>query len=285
MTVSISGLSYYNTSASATSSSSTSTSTSDSSGFSIEDFLSLLITELKSQDPSNPMSTSDMVNQEVQMQTITQMAKMTSSIEQMTTATQETTATSMIGKMVIYSDSTTGSSVAAQVEALQYTSASGVILELASGTEIPITDVSYVYDRTDEATTISTSQKLSATSYLGKTVTYTSSSGSSMEGVVESLLFTGTSVYLNMGTTTGSSISLDDVTNVDGGGTTSSSQKLSATTYLGKTITYTDTTSGSSTQGTVDSIIFDGSDIYFDLGTTSGSSIPLSDVTNVSNGS
>lgn len=281
MTVSISDL----TSMSSANSTSTTSST-DTSSFSLEDFFSLLITELQNQDPTDPMNTSDMVNQMVQMQTITEMASMTTAVEEMSSNTEQATASSLLGKMVIYSDSASGSSIAAQVEALQYTSASGIVLEMASGDEITLKDITFVYNRVDEATTISTDQKLSATSYLGKTVTYIDeTSGSAVEGVVQELIFDGTDVYIDLGTTNGSSVPLSDVTNVVNTTTNSADQKLSATSYLGKTISYIDATSGSSIDGIVNSIIFDGSDIYFDLGTTTGSSVPLSDVLSISNGS
>ncbi len=82
-------------SASSTSSTSTTTGSSSSSVIDFESFLSLLTTELKYQDPTEPVSSTEYVSQMAQLSSLTQLNNINSSL----TSNQ---AYSLLGKEVTY---------------------------------------------------------------------------------------------------------------------------------------------------------------------------------------
>jgi len=81
---------------SAASSNQTTTSTSQSQTLGKNDFLNLLVTQLRYQDPTNPMDDTQFISQMAQFSSLEQM-------QNMTTAMQTTQATAMIGKVVTWS--------------------------------------------------------------------------------------------------------------------------------------------------------------------------------------
>jgi flagellar basal-body rod modification protein FlgD len=129
---------------SSSSSSSTSSTTSSSSGnsLSFSDFMNLMIEEIKNQDPSSPMSTSDMANQMVQMESALEMQTMTTAITTLTTTEQKISGTAMLGKEVAYTNSS-GSTVTGQVQAVVI-SGSDVYLDLDNSIEINFSDVTAI---------------------------------------------------------------------------------------------------------------------------------------------
>ena len=67
-------------------------------------FLKLMITELKNQDPSSPMSSESMVNQMAQMNSVQAMDNMSVALDTIQLQYQISSATNMMGKTVAYTD-------------------------------------------------------------------------------------------------------------------------------------------------------------------------------------
>jgi flagellar basal-body rod modification protein FlgD len=64
------------------------------------DFIKMMTAELQNQDPTNPMSNTDMLSQIGQIRSITSNDKLSSSIEALTLGQALSTASSLIGKKV-----------------------------------------------------------------------------------------------------------------------------------------------------------------------------------------
>src|SRR5699024_8797274 len=67
-------------------------------------FLQLLVAQLQYQDPSNPVDTSEFMNQTAILSQVQSMNAMASQLSNMISAQQTATATSMIGKAISYVD-------------------------------------------------------------------------------------------------------------------------------------------------------------------------------------
>ena len=120
----------------------TSKTTAKSSGFTADDFMTVLVDQLKNQDPSSPMSESDMASQMAQMQTVLQLQKMSTAITTLNTTNQKLSATSMIGKTIDYMDSTTQQTVQGKVDSVEFTS-TDVLLNIGN-TQVSLADVTGV---------------------------------------------------------------------------------------------------------------------------------------------
>jgi flagellar basal-body rod modification protein FlgD len=98
------------TQSAAKSSSSTSTSsTSNKNTLGKEDFLKLLVTQLKNQDPLNPSNSTEFTAQLAQFSSLEELTNLNTSMDKMVTATNNSTKTAaldMIGKEVTYVNST-----------------------------------------------------------------------------------------------------------------------------------------------------------------------------------
>jgi len=66
----------------------------------MSDFIKMMVAELENQDPMNPMSNTEMLQQMSQMRAITSNDRLTSGIESLTLGQALSTASSLIGKMV-----------------------------------------------------------------------------------------------------------------------------------------------------------------------------------------
>ena len=66
----------------------------------MSDFIKMMVAELENQDPMNPMSNTEMLQQISQMRSITSNDRLTSSIESLTLGQALSTASSLIGKMI-----------------------------------------------------------------------------------------------------------------------------------------------------------------------------------------
>jgi flagellar basal-body rod modification protein FlgD len=66
----------------------------------MSDFIKMMTAELQNQDPTNPMSNTDMLSQIGQIRSITSNDKLSSSIEALTLGQSLSTASSLIGKKV-----------------------------------------------------------------------------------------------------------------------------------------------------------------------------------------
>jgi flagellar basal-body rod modification protein FlgD len=64
------------------------------------DFIKMMTAELQNQDPTNPMSNTDMLSQIGQIRSITSNDKLSSSIEALTLGQSLSTASSLIGKNI-----------------------------------------------------------------------------------------------------------------------------------------------------------------------------------------
>jgi len=109
-TSAITGNSYLNSLYSATNAANTSasTSTSASGTMSQADFLKLLTSQLKNQDPLDPQSSTDFVSQLSTFSNMQAMTNMNTNISSMLSQQSYTNAVSMIGKQVTTSDNKSG---------------------------------------------------------------------------------------------------------------------------------------------------------------------------------
>jgi|WetSurMetagenome_2_1015567.scaffolds.fasta_scaffold06564_2 flagellar basal-body rod modification protein FlgD len=93
---------------SSSSSSSSSSSTSSTTSLGEEDFLSLLVAQLKNQDPLDPMSNTEFVAQLAQFSSLEQMTSLNTSMTSLLEQQSYTNNASLLGKQVTTSDGTTG---------------------------------------------------------------------------------------------------------------------------------------------------------------------------------
>jgi flagellar basal-body rod modification protein FlgD len=79
-----------------------------------DDFLALLVSQLKNQDPMNPTDSQDFMGQMAQFTSVEQLSNMAASIERMSTASQTAQSVALLGKTVSWkkADGTDGEGVA-----------------------------------------------------------------------------------------------------------------------------------------------------------------------------
>ena len=89
----------------------------DKAGLGKDEFLKLLVSQLKNQDPMNPVDDKDFMGQMAQFTSVEQLTNMASAIDRMSTAGQSTQAIALIGTTVSWEkeDKTTGEGVAQSV--------------------------------------------------------------------------------------------------------------------------------------------------------------------------
>jgi flagellar basal-body rod modification protein FlgD len=100
--------SLYTTSTSTNASTNTSTSTSGKSGLGQTDFLNLLISQLKNQDPLNPISNTDFISQMANFSSLQQMTSVNTNLSSLLQQQNIANSTAMIGKQVTTSDGKSG---------------------------------------------------------------------------------------------------------------------------------------------------------------------------------
>jgi len=96
------------TSNSTSTSTSTTTSTSGAKGLGESDFLNLLITQLKNQNPLDPMKDTDFIAQLANFSNLQQMTSVNTNVSSLLQQQNIANATSMIGKQVTTSDGKSG---------------------------------------------------------------------------------------------------------------------------------------------------------------------------------
>lgn len=129
-------LSVSSTTASAASASTTSASTTAATNtLGYNDFLTLLMAEMKNQDPTSPMDPSQMVSQLATVSEVGQAVQTNDNLASLLTATSLTQAESLIGKTVTSSDGSTSG----EVTSVSVTS-SGAVATLASGSTVSLAD-------------------------------------------------------------------------------------------------------------------------------------------------
>ncbi|WP_201281590.1 flagellar hook assembly protein FlgD [Methylosinus sp. Ce-a6] len=122
------------TNASATTSSSTTTSTSSSTkALGYDQFLTLLVTEMKYQDPTKPMDPTETVSQLASFSAVEQAVKTNSTLTSILNANLLTQASSYIGKTVSSSDGSSSGTVASVT-----ISSSGATATLTNGSTISL---------------------------------------------------------------------------------------------------------------------------------------------------
>jgi flagellar basal-body rod modification protein FlgD len=123
-------------STSKSSSSTGSTTTTSSNSVDYNTFLQLLIAEMKNQDPTNPMDTSQYMSQFAQLSTVEQAMQTNSKLDALLSSQSLSQANSLIGKTVSFTDST-GASFSGKVVSVAINS-DGSIATLQDGTKVAV---------------------------------------------------------------------------------------------------------------------------------------------------
>ncbi len=102
-------------------------------------FMSLLVTQLKNQDPSAPMDTNQMMSQTVQLSMMEKMTELTTDAKESFSLQMRTAAAQIIGHNVSYAlaDGTKGSGVASSVSF-----AAGTPTVAVGGVNVPLDSIS-----------------------------------------------------------------------------------------------------------------------------------------------
>jgi flagellar basal-body rod modification protein FlgD len=131
--------------AAATSDSNTSNDTSNSATaqeLSPNEFLKLLVSQLQNQDPLNPTDQSQFVGELAQMQSVSELQQMNTTLTASSSQGSTSSALAMLGRTVTWVDSQTSSTSTGIVSAVLLTS-SGVTLKVGE-TDVPIGNVTQV---------------------------------------------------------------------------------------------------------------------------------------------
>lgn len=122
------------TDSSAKSNSTTTTTSSNSVDYNT--FLQLLVAEMKNQDPTNPMDTSQYMSQFAQLSTVEQAMQTNSKLDALLSSQSLSQANGLIGKTVSFTDST-GASFSGKVVSVAINS-DGSIATLQDGTKVAV---------------------------------------------------------------------------------------------------------------------------------------------------
>jgi flagellar basal-body rod modification protein FlgD len=117
-------------------SSSSTSSTTSSTGVDYNTFLQLLIAEMKNQDPTNPMDTSQYMSQFAQLSSVEQAMQTNTKLDALLSSQSLSQANGLIGKTVSFTDST-GASFSGKVASVSINS-DGSIATLENGTKVAI---------------------------------------------------------------------------------------------------------------------------------------------------
>ena len=119
-----------------TSKSSSSFTTTSSNSVDYNTFLQLLVAEMKNQDPTNPMDTSQYMAQFAQLSTVEQAMQTNSKLDALLSSQSLSQANGLIGKTVSFTDST-GASFSGKVVSVSINS-DGSIATLENGTKVAV---------------------------------------------------------------------------------------------------------------------------------------------------
>jgi flagellar basal-body rod modification protein FlgD len=119
-----------------TSKSSSSTNSTSSTGVDYNTFLRLLIAEMKNQDPTNPMDTSQYMSQFAQLSSVEQAMQTNNKLDALLSSQSLSQANGLIGKTVSFTDST-GASFSGKVASVSINS-DGSVATLENGTKVAI---------------------------------------------------------------------------------------------------------------------------------------------------
>ena len=123
-------------STSKSSNSPSSTSSTSSTGVDYNTFLQLLVAEMKNQDPTNPMDTSQYMSQFAQLSSVEQAMQTNNKLDALLSSQSLSQANGLIGKTVSFTDST-GASFSGKVASVSINS-DGSIATLENGTKVAI---------------------------------------------------------------------------------------------------------------------------------------------------
>ncbi|MCP3402658.1 MULTISPECIES: flagellar hook assembly protein FlgD [unclassified Bradyrhizobium] len=118
------------------SSSTNSTTTTASNTVDYNTFLQLLVAEMKNQDPTNPMDTSQYMSQFAQLSTVEQAMQTNSKLDALLSSQSLSQANGLIGKTVSFTDST-GATFSGKVTSISINS-DGSIATLENGTKVAV---------------------------------------------------------------------------------------------------------------------------------------------------
>ncbi|UCF54622.1 MAG: flagellar hook assembly protein FlgD [Bradyrhizobium sp.] len=124
------------TDSTSTSSSTSSTTTTASNSVDYNTFLQLLVAEMKNQDPTNPMDTSQYMSQFAQLSTVEQAMQTNTKLDSLLSSQSLSQADGLIGKTVSFTDST-GASFSGKVVSISINS-DGSIATLENGTKVAV---------------------------------------------------------------------------------------------------------------------------------------------------
>lgn len=105
-------------------------------------FLNLLVTQMRYQDPSSPMDTSQMMAQTTQMTTVEQLTTLVRSSQAAFASQQQLSSSALVGRSVQWADEASGTTGAGTVSAVRFT-ADGPLLRVGD-LEVPLAMVSGV---------------------------------------------------------------------------------------------------------------------------------------------
>lgn len=111
------------------------TATSAAAKLDYNDFLTLLMAEMKNQDPTQPMDPSQMVSQLATVSEVGQSVQMNANLSALLTSASLSQAESLIGRNITSPDG----SASGQVTSVSVTSA-GAVATLANGVNVPLAD-------------------------------------------------------------------------------------------------------------------------------------------------
>ncbi|WP_456618078.1 MULTISPECIES: flagellar hook assembly protein FlgD [unclassified Bradyrhizobium] len=119
-----------------TSKTSSTSSTSSSNSVDYNTFLQLLVAEMKNQDPTNPMDTSQYMSQFAQLSTVEQAMQTNTKLDALLSSQSLSQADGLIGKTVSFTDST-GATFSGKVASVSINS-DGSIATLENGTKVAV---------------------------------------------------------------------------------------------------------------------------------------------------
>jgi flagellar basal-body rod modification protein FlgD len=118
------------------SSTTSSTKTTSTNTVDYNTFLQLLIAEMKNQDPTNPMDTSQYMSQFAQLSTVEQAMQTNSKLDALLSSSALSQADGLIGRTASFTDST-GATVSGKIASVSINS-DGSVATLENGTRIPV---------------------------------------------------------------------------------------------------------------------------------------------------
>lgn len=119
-----------------TSKSSSTTTTTASNSVDYNTFLQLLVAEMKNQDPTNPMDTSQYMSQFAQLSTVEQAMQTNTKLDALLSSQSLSQANGLIGKTVSFTDAT-GATFSGKVASVSINS-DGSIATLENGTKVAV---------------------------------------------------------------------------------------------------------------------------------------------------